>query len=97
MRNLRIHLLYVVFAVVLASPAAAQTEEPNTDRRSGAETEAALPRASPPNCMDACLGNGSCRAWTFVANPAGSGGACFLSNQSVPARPAPCCISGEVR
>lgn len=92
----RIRLACLAVIALAAWPAVAQTEEPNTDRRVGGERVIELGAPTPPNCLDACINDPRCRAWTFVPQPA-SGGSCFIGNQPAAAKPDPCCMSGELR
>jgi len=56
-----------------------------------------LPRSSPRLCQEACFGDETCRAWTFVK--AGFYGdahaACWLKNRVPDVHSDPCCISGS--
>jgi hypothetical protein len=89
------YLLRLALAVLLSSPAVAQTTfQPNTDRRTQSDyQEFTMGRPNPQLCLDACLNSAPCRSWTFAKNPDGSA-ACYLGNQKEQPVRAPCCTSG---
>jgi hypothetical protein len=89
-------------AIVLGSaPAFAQssTFEPNVDRPGSDYRNFNLQPGSPPQvCQSACLGDPSCRAWTFVQpGVQGPYPRCWLKGAIPQAQGSPCCTSGIVR
>jgi len=91
----RTYWLGLALAVLLSSPAAAQTTfQPDTDRRTPTDYEEfSMTRPTPQLCLDACLNSAPCRSWTFVKSPDGSA-VCRLGNQKSPPVHNACCTSG---
>lgn len=75
-----------------ARPIQADTNRPGHDYRNFD-----LPEANPEVCLQACLDDPRCRAFTYV-RPGGERQPprCWLKDVAVPPQPDPCCDSGEV-
>ncbi len=88
--------IIVAIGLVCAAAFAAQAQEWNTDRPGNDIRDFDLRAPDYNLCRQACDGNASCRAWTYV-NPGVQGpqARCYLKSP-VPARVAnACCVSGE--
>jgi len=73
----------------------ATTFEPNVDRFGSDYFNFQLPGPQPLLCQQACVGDGNCRAWTYV-HPGiqGANAMCWLKNPAPPPVASDCCISG---
>jgi hypothetical protein len=98
MRRCSGFLIGLAAAILLLSHAQAQTMNPDTDRRMQDDRQFELPsdKQRPRFCLDACIHDAFCRAWTF-STESGSGALCSLGNQRVEPRSSPCCTSGNVQ
>ena len=93
-------LLCLAFSIAAALPAhASGTFEPQTDRPGRDYRTFFVETADPADCQDACVADGQCHAWTYVApGYQGDLARCWLKNPAPEPSPAsPCCVSGVVR
>jgi hypothetical protein len=99
----RIFLAIGVAATIVlgagAASAQSSTFERNVDRLGSDYRNVDLQPGTPPEaCQSACLGDPSCRAWTFVRpGVQGPYARCWLKGAVPQAQGNPCCTSGVVR
>ncbi len=74
------------------------TQEPNVDRPGSDYRDFDLRAPDPQICGQACLGDKSCVAWTFVREGVqGPSPRCWLKNAVPAPQPSDCCTSGIIQ
>jgi len=95
----RVFLLVAAFALPAAAALAqTSTQEPNVDRPGSDYRDFDLRAPDPQICGQACLGDKSCVAWTFVREGVqGPSPRCWLKNAVPAPQPSDCCTSGIIQ